>query len=62
MDYYAELFKSLNPSDCSKVVEAVQPKVSESMNARLTRDFQAKEVHRALKQMYSLKEIGRAHV
>ena len=25
------------------------------MNARLTRDFQAKEVHRALKQMYPLK-------
>ena len=58
VDYYAELVKSLNPSDFSEVVEAVQPKVSESMNARLTRDFQAKEVHRALKQMYSLKAPG----
>ena len=39
-------------------MEVVQSKVLESMNARLTRDFQAEEVHRALKQMYPLKAPG----
>ena len=39
-------------------MEAIQSKVLESMNARLTRDFQVEEVHRALKQMYPLKAPG----
>ena len=58
VDYYAELFKSSNPSNFSEVLEVVQPKVFESMNARLTREFQVEDVHRAIKQMYLLKALG----
>lgn len=58
VDFYADLFTSSNPLDFFEIIEAVQPKVTEAMNVRLTREFQAEEVYRALKQMYSLKALG----
>ena len=55
MDYYSDSFTSSNPSNFSAMMEAIQPKISEAMNSRLTGEFQAEEVYRALKQMYPLK-------
>lgn len=58
MDFYTDLFTSSNPSNFVDIVDAVQPKVTDAMNAYLTKEFQAEEVHRALKQMYPLKAPG----
>ena len=57
-DYYLELFVSSNPNEFTNLLEAVQPKVTESMNSSLLREFQSSEVYRALKQMYPLKAPG----
>ena len=57
-DYYLELFVSNNPNEFTDLLEAVQPKVTESMNSSLLREFQSSEVYRALKQMYPLKAPG----
>ena len=57
-DYYLELFVSSNPNEFTDLLEAVQPKVTESMNSSLLREFQSSEVYRALKQMYLLKAPG----
>ena len=58
IEYYSDLFTSLKPSDFTKIMEAMQPKVTQSMNSMLVREFQAAEVHKALKQMYPLKAPG----
>lgn len=58
VDFYTDLFTSSNPSNFVDIVDAVQPKVTDAMNAYLTKEFQAEEVHRALKQMYPLKAPG----
>ena len=38
-----------------KILEAVQPKVTQTMNSSLIKEFHVGEVHKALKQMYILK-------
>ena len=58
IEYYSYLFISLEPSDFTEIMEVVQPKVTQSMNSMLVREFQAGEVHKALKQMYPLKALG----
>ena len=58
--YYNELFTTNQPTKFSKMIQAVQPKVTPSMNQALARDFTGAKVKLALKQMYPLKEIGRA--
>ena len=58
IEYYLDLFTSSEPSEFAEIVEAVQPKVTQSMNAMLIREFHASEVHKALKQMYPLKAPG----
>lgn len=58
INHYRELFCSTRPSDFSKLLAAIQPRVSESMNQMLNRTFQGIEVYSALKQMYSLKASG----
>ena len=58
MDYYKELFSSSNPTEFFENLEAVQSKVTPSMNHKLTMDFFASEVSLALKQMYPLKALG----
>ena len=57
-DYYSELFASSNPNEFTNLLEVVQPKVTESMNSSLLRDFQSSEVYQALQQMYPLKALG----
>ena len=53
--YYSDLFKSSYPTEFEEILSAIQPKVSPSMNQKLTCDFQESEVCKALKQMYPLK-------
>ena len=55
IEYYSDLFTSSEPSEFAEIVESMQPKVIQSMNAMLVREFQASDVHKALKQMYPLK-------
>lgn len=57
-DYYLQLFASSNPTKFTNLLEAIQPKVTDSMNSSLQRKFQPSEVYRALKQMYPLKAPG----
>ena len=49
VDYYSNLFQSSNPMKFSKILEAIQHKVSPTMNQNLTKDFNACEVLLALK-------------
>ena len=58
VDYYKELFTTRNPTDFATILEAVPPRVTTSMNQKLTMDFTADEVRLALKQMYPLKAPG----
>lgn len=55
LKYYSELFHSSNPTDFTKILFAIQPIVSTTMNQMLTGDFQESEVCKALKQMFPLK-------
>ena len=55
LDYYTDLFTSNNPTGFDEILEAVQPRVTSSMNQKLTMEFTADEVNVALKQMYPLK-------
>ena len=48
IEYYSDLFISSKPSKFAEIVEAMQPKVTQSMNAMLVREFQASEVHKTL--------------
>ncbi|XP_075650222.1 uncharacterized protein LOC142620797 [Castanea sativa] len=57
-NYYTKLFTSSNPTEFTNLLEAVQPKVTDSMNSSLVREFQPSEVYRALTQMYPLKAPG----
>ena len=52
LDYFSSLFTSSNPTEIGRITDSVQAVVSEPMNQLLSRDFQASEVHQALKQMH----------
>ena len=58
MAYYNELFTTNQPTKFSKMIQAVQPKVTPSMNQALARDFTGAKVKLALKHMYPLKAPG----
>ena len=49
LDYFETIFRSNRPTNTSVLVDAVQPVVTEEMNASLTRTFRTIEVHKALK-------------
>ena len=51
VDYYQSLFSSSSPSELDKILEKVQPSVTEPMNTTLLRDFSREEVEVAMKQM-----------
>ena len=55
LDYYTDLLTSSNLIVFDEILEAVQPRVTSSMNQKLTMEFTADEVNVALKQMYPLK-------
>lgn len=49
VDYFQKLFTSSNPDDFTEILDAIQPKVSTSMNEELNRTFIALEISVALK-------------
>ena len=55
VDYYKELFTTSQPNDFNELLNALQPKVTTTMNHKLAMDFTENEVRMALKQMHSLK-------
>ena len=52
IQYFTDLFSSSESQVEGELIEAIQPKVTDRMNASLIRDFQATEVEKALKQMH----------
>ena len=58
VNYYKDLFTTSNPTNFNELLEAVETKVSPSMNQMLTRDFTTREVEQALKQMHPQKAPG----
>ena len=58
VDYFGSLFTTSNPMVSEELIQAIQGKVTEPMNALLTRDFQATKVDSALKHMYPTSAPG----
>ena len=58
VDYYKNLFTTSSPTNFNEILEAEETKVSPSMNHMLNRDFTAREVEQALKQMHPQKAPG----
>ena len=58
VEYYNNIFTSRSPIDFSKILHAIQPKVTPLMNQMLLKPFMTEEVRLALKQMYPLKAPG----
>ena len=58
VDFYTRLFSSSNPTDLERILEGVQPVVSNSMNEALTCLNSREEVEVAIKQMAPLKALG----
>ena len=58
VNYYKDLFTTSNPTNFNELLEAVETKVSPSMNQMLIRDFTTREVEQALKQMHPQKAPG----
>ncbi|XP_075654756.1 uncharacterized protein LOC142624916 [Castanea sativa] len=58
VDYYTDLLTSGNPTDFDEIQGVAQPRVTSSMNQKLTMEFTVDEVNVALKQMYPLKAPG----
>ena len=58
LDYYTDLFTSSNLIDFDAILGAMQPRVTSSMNQKITMEFIADGVNMALKQMYPLKAPG----
>ena len=58
VDFYSRLFTTSCPTDLERVLEGVQPVVSESMNEFLTRPYIREDDDVAIKQMAPLKASG----
>ncbi|KAL0014107.1 hypothetical protein SO802_001176 [Lithocarpus litseifolius] len=56
--YYKELFNLANPTNLENTNQFVNTIITEEMNAKLVADFEASEVHDAIKQMAPLKAPG----
>ena len=58
VDYYQSLFSSSSPSELDKILDKVQPSVTEPMNLTLLKDFSREEVELALNQMEPITALG----
>ena len=58
IECYANLFTSSNPRNLDRILEGVQPVVTEDMRAALARPFNLEEVECAIKDMAPLKAPG----
>lgn len=54
VDYFKSIFTLANPSNFDTILQGIEPKVTSTMNAELTKNFKAEEVEQALKQMKSM--------
>ncbi|XP_075656605.1 uncharacterized protein LOC142626783 [Castanea sativa] len=54
VEYFKSIFTSANPSNFDTILQGIEPKVTPTMNAELTKSFKAEEVEQALKQMKSM--------
>ena len=57
-EYYANLFSTSHPEVSEELLHSIHKKVSDPMNAILTRNFQASEVDSALKHMFPTSAPG----
>ena len=58
IEYYANLLTTSNPCNLGRILEGVQPVVTEDMRAALARPFNVEEVECAIKDMAPLKAPG----
>ena len=58
VSFYESLFTSSQPSAMDAVLEAIEPKVTESMNQELIKEFTREEIDVALKHKEHLKALG----
>ena len=58
IEYYANLLTTSNPCNLGRILEGVQPVVTEDMRATLARPFNVEEVECAIKDMAPLKALG----
>ena len=58
IDYYEQLFSCSHPAVSAKLLDAIQPKVTDEMNLALLQAFQTTEIETTLKQMHPLKALG----
>ena len=58
INYYKNLFSTSHTSVQDELLDAIEARVSEPMNALLTKEFQPMEMRKALKQMHPLKALG----
>ena len=57
--YFHSIFQSNGRTEATRVIEAIQPVVTSSMNDALVMEFKAEEVHKALSQMHPKKHLAR---
>ena len=58
MKFYANLFTSSNPCNLERILEGIQPVVTEDMRIALAKPFVVEEVECAIKDMAPLKALG----
>ena len=58
MGYFTDIFNTQGDTDSTTLIDAIEPVVTIDMNDSLTQEFNAEEVHRALKQMHPKKSPG----
>ena len=58
INYYKKLVSSANTIIQEELLDAIDARVTEPMNALLVRDFQAEEVRKVIKQMHPMKAPG----
>ena len=58
IEFYANLFTSSNPCHLERILEGVQPMVTEDMRTGLAKPFTVEEVECAFKDMAPLKAPG----
>ena len=58
MKLYANLFTSSNPCNLERILEGIQPVVTEDMRIALAKPFVVEEVECAIKDMAPLKALG----
>ena len=56
--FYQQLFTSSEPVNLDEILEQIPTMVTKEMNSELLKEFIAKEVENALKQMAPLKSPG----